>query len=270
MLEEDVYRTPYIMHAYIIRQPPRVHLLFRNNNNIFLSSPGSSLSRPSRHPLFPSSFLSLSLSLSFFLSFFSFSSFFQIISSSSFYIIIVLLSSSLSNFAQCATDAVAFNRQDPAATNCLGDVFALAAELTEDPVTSASYLERALREGYDATLSIDVHHADGLVGRAEVALQLARLARKSSSSSSSSSSSHTVTAAVATLERALSRPEKLGGFVSRCEVRYNLACARVLGGDLEGGWEELERLLRVGGATVEEAGRDADLAMLWDRLRSYR
>ena len=72
------------------------------------------------------------------------------------------------------------------------------------------------------------------------------------------------------MERALSRPEKLGGFVSRCEVRYNLACARVLGGDLEGGWEELERLLRVGGATVEEAGRDADLAMLWDRLRSYR
>lgn len=80
------------------------------------------------------------------------------------------------------------------------------------------------------------------MGSGEVHLALARLAHRTAAAGGGPSAGPDAaagvvaaaaghaTAAVAALQAALSRPERLGAWRQRCDARYNLACALALAG----------------------------------------
>ena len=55
-------------------------------------------------------------------------------------------------------------------------------------------------------------------------------------------------------------PAELGGWEERRDVRYNLACALAMAGEVQEARGVLEPLLQEGGVRVEDARADADLA----------
>ena len=58
---------------------------------------------------------------------------------------------------------------------------------------------------------------------------------------------------------------QLGGFIERCEARFNCACALALCGREEDARALLGQLVACGGITADELGADADLGCVRDR-----
>ncbi|KAG2442009.1 hypothetical protein HYH02_009801 [Chlamydomonas schloesseri] len=142
---------------------------------------------------------------------------------------------------------------------------------------AVAHMTAALERGYGAALRLRADEPEALVGAGEVHLALARLAALEMSAAAAERSSEDagrgaaaaaeaarrhVEAAVGALSTAVSRPERLGGWRQRCDVRYNLACALALAGRDQEAAALFGALLRCGALRVAELAADPDLAPL--------
>lgn len=94
-----------------------------------------------------------------------------------------------------------------------------AAPTPEAVSQAAGLLQRALQEGYSAALRINRSHPQALVGAAEAHAGMAKLAGLAGSGDARATH---LREAVSHYEAALQAPEKLGGFLDRCDVRWVL------------------------------------------------
>ncbi|EFJ48167.1 hypothetical protein VOLCADRAFT_91252 [Volvox carteri f. nagariensis] len=193
-----------------------------------------------------------------------------------------LLEQAAARLAQAAS----FDRGDPAPLRSLGDTLAAAGEAAEALATSSddaaavrhwydvatAHLQAALERGYAAALALRRDDPEALVCSGEVHLALARLARKSSKEAAAAAAvsaggnsdadaavQRHAAAAAAALQSAVVRPERLGGWRQRCDVRYNLACALALAGRHQEAHQLLTALLSCGAVRPSELVRDVDL-----------
>ncbi|KAG2440755.1 hypothetical protein HXX76_003612 [Chlamydomonas incerta] len=146
---------------------------------------------------------------------------------------------------------------------------------------AAGHMAAALERGYGAALRLRADEPEALVGAGEVHLALARLSAlelsaaaaaaaaaggsdggADSSRAAAEAARRHVEAAVGALWSAVSRPERLGGWRQRCDVRYNLACALVLAGRDQEAAALFGALLRCGALRAAELAADPDLQPL--------
>ncbi|GIL52179.1 hypothetical protein Vafri_8116 [Volvox africanus] len=140
-------------------------------------------------------------------------------------------------------------------------------------------LHAALTRGYSAALTLRRDEPEALVGCGEAHLALSRLARRDPVAAAASGdgggdgdgdknaagadakdiASRHATAAVVAFQAAVARPERLGGWRQRCDVRYNLACALALVGREQEAHQLLVSLLGCGAVRPSELARDVDL-----------
>ncbi len=106
-----------------------------------------------------------------------------------------------------------------------------------------------------AALRINATCTDALVGVAEAHVQLARLA----GASEAAAQLHHWREAAGAYQAALVRPEGLGNWEDRCNVRYNLACCLAQSGRAEKAAELLRQLLAAGAVAAAELGQDTDI-----------
>ncbi|GLI64388.1 hypothetical protein VaNZ11_007654, partial [Volvox africanus] len=153
---------------------------------------------------------------------------------------------------------------------------------------AVAQLQAALARGYSAALTLRRDEPEALVGCGEAHLALSRLARwdpvaaaaaaaatgsggggggggngdgdqNAAGDDAKDIASQHATAAVAAFQAALTRPERLGGWRQRCDVRYNLACALALLGREQEAHQLLVALLGCGAVRPSELARDVDL-----------
>jgi hypothetical protein len=155
-------------------------------------------------------------------------------------------------------EAASFDRGDVAPHNALGDVLLARAErlaAAADSTAAATAATAALQDGYLAALRINASCTEALVGLAEAHLQLARLMV------GEAAAQHWGEAASA-YQVALTRPEGLGKFEDRCDVRYNLACCLAQCGRTEEARALLQQLQAAGAVSAADVAQDPDLAPL--------
>lgn len=166
----------------------------------------------------------------------------------------------LEEASQRLREAASFDRGDPAPLSTLGDALASAAELANTPVEAVSLLDAAIRDGYAAALALDNRSGEAVAGLADAHLALARILKSLPEGIPGRNAASELQAAAEGYTAALSRPEVLGGWRQRADVRYNFACCLTLGGDLEGAAATLQALLREGAIDKDTIAKDADLA----------
>ncbi|GIL83568.1 hypothetical protein Vretimale_10376 [Volvox reticuliferus] len=153
-----------------------------------------------------------------------------------------------------------------------GETEATAAAARHWYGIAASQLQAALTRGYDAALTLRRDEPEALVGCGEAHLALSRLARRDPAAAAAAGGDggggdgdakdvaiRHATAAVAALQAAVARPERLGGWRQRCDVRYNLACALALVGRAQEAHQLLVALLGCSAVRPSELAHDADL-----------
>lgn len=163
----------------------------------------------------------------------------------------------LGEAAQRLRESISFDRGDVAPHNALGDALMAQAEqlAASDVQAAAAAAAAALQEGYLGALRINAACPEGLVGAAEAHVQLARLA------GGSVAAQHWAEAAAA-YAAALAKPQGLGKWEDRCDVRYNYACCLAQLGRAEEAATLLRQLVAAGAVTAADIRQDADLAVL--------
>lgn len=156
-------------------------------------------------------------------------------------------------------EAAAFDRGDPAPLCALGDALAAAAEIAESAAEGARLLEEAAQTGYAAALGMDARCGETAAGLADARLALARLLAAGAALPGHDAASE-LRAAIAQYGAALARPEGLGGWRQRADVRYNHACALALAGDAAGAAAILKALVSSGAVDAAAVTGDPDLA----------
>lgn len=156
-------------------------------------------------------------------------------------------------------ESASFDRGAVAPHNALGDVLLAHAEglaAGSNAAAAAAAASAALQEGYHEALRINASCPEALVGVAEANVQLARLA-----GACAAAAVHWRQAADA-YRAALGRPEALGSWGDRSDVRYNFACCLVHCGREEEARGLLAQLVAAGAVSTADVQQDADLAPL--------
>ncbi|KAK2080928.1 hypothetical protein QBZ16_000782 [Prototheca wickerhamii] len=143
-------------------------------------------------------------------------------------------------------EAAAFDRGDPAPLCALGDALAAAAEIAESAAEGARLLEEAAQTGRPRAW-----RTRGWPSRGSLAAGAALPGHDAASE---------LRAAIAQYGAALARPEGLGGWRQRADVRYNHACALALAGDAAGAAAILKALVSSGAVDAAAVTGDPDLA----------
>ncbi|GLC42096.1 hypothetical protein PLESTM_001290900 [Pleodorina starrii] len=166
------------------------------------------------------------------------------------------------------------------AAAAVGEASADAAAVRHWYGVATAHLRSALDRGYGAALTLRRDEPEALVGCGEAHLALSRIARRDAAAAAAAAGTgpapdggggggsasdavavvrHHAAAAVASLQAAVSRPERLGGWRQRCDVRYNLACALALAGREQESAQLLAALLSCGAVQPAELTQDVDL-----------
>lgn len=124
---------------------------------------------------------------------------------------------------------------------------------------ASSAYQQAIDQGYLAALNISRTNADALVGVAEVNAGLARLA---AAAGDAGGAAERWLQSRQAYNSALQKPQALGRFRERCDVRYNYACVCALSGQPELAQQLLASLAAAGALLSSELAQDEDLRSL--------
>lgn len=168
----------------------------------------------------------------------------------------------LEEAVQRLRESASFDRADPAPLCALGDAFVAAAEADADGPATLRALCSALEDGYGAALRVDARHAEARAGAGDARMALARAL---TAGGDEAAGQEALRGAEADYGAALARPERLGGWRERADVRYNLACCLARQGRAEEARQLLGALIASGAVAEAMAREDADLAGLWQQ-----
>uniref|UniRef100_A0A1D2A0Q6 Uncharacterized protein n=2 Tax=Auxenochlorella protothecoides TaxID=3075 RepID=A0A1D2A0Q6_AUXPR len=168
----------------------------------------------------------------------------------------------LEEAVQRLRESASFDRADPAPLCALGDAFVAAAEADADGPATLRALCSALEDGYGAALRVDARHAEARAGAGDARMALARAL---TAGGDEAAGQEALRGAEADYGAALARPERLGGWRERADVRYNLACCLARQGRAEEARQLLGALIASGAVAEATAREDADLAGLWQQ-----
>jgi hypothetical protein len=198
----------------------------------------------------------------------------------------------LEQAAQRLKECAQFDRADPAPLVALGDALVAQGEVATGPKEAAQAVEAAIVQGYRAALAVNASHPDALVGLADACLELAKLQQAAAlqelqqkqqqqqqqqeqqergpdrsgaavlAGAIPAAGAEALRQAASAYEAALRRPEALGGFEDRSEVRFNYCCCLARCGRGQEAQALLAQLLRTGAVRREEVAADEDLSAL--------